>query len=221
MRSLTLAAGMIMAVAITACSSDSLTPTSMTAASGSGQSGVVATTLGMPVVVHVVDQNGAAMSGVQVSFAGTGGIKLSPSLVNTDAAGNASVTVTLGTTIGADTVSAYVQNLQDGVEFLLTANPGPPSSLVILGGNNQISRAGTLLINALLVEVEDQYGNPVPGQTIDWTTTGGTLAPALVLSGTNGILSTTFTVPGTPSMATVTGTLHGTLLTAVFTETAD
>jgi hypothetical protein len=194
----------------------------MTAASGSGQSGVVATTLGTPVVVHVVDQFGAAISGVQVSFGGTGGMTVSPTLVNTDASGNASATVTFGTTIGADTVSAFVASLQDGVEFLFTANPGPPTSLVIVGGNNQLSRAGSLLINALLVEVEDQYANPVSGATMDWTTTGGTLTPASPLtSGTNGILSTAFTVPSTPSTATVTGTLHGTSLTAVFTETAD
>ena len=183
MRSLTLATGLIMAAALAACSGDSPTPTTMTAASGSGQSGVVATTLATPVVVHVVDQNGAALSGVQISFGGTGGIKVSPTLVNTDASGNASAVVTLGTTIGADTVSAFTADLEDGVEFLFTANPGPPTSLVIVGGNNQISRAGTLLINALLVEVEDQYGNPVPGAMMDWTTTGGTLTPAVLTSG--------------------------------------
>jgi hypothetical protein len=222
MRPLTLATGMIMAATLAACSGDSPTPTTMTAASGSGQSGAVATTLGAPIVVHVVDQNGAALSGVQVSFGGTGGIKVSPTLVNTDASGNASATVTLGTTIGADTVSAFVADLQGGVEFLLTANPGPPTSLVIVGGNNQTSHAGTLLINHLLVEVEDQYGNPVSGVTMDWITTDGVLTPALPLtSGTNGILQTAFTVPNTPSTATVTGTLHGTSLTAVFTEIAD
>ena len=221
MRSLTLATGMIMAAALAACSGDAPTPTTMTAASGSGQSGVVATSLGTPVVVHVADQNGAALSAVPVSFGGTGGIKVSPTVVMTDASGNASATVTLGTTTGADTVSAFVANLQDGVEFLFTANPGPPISLVIVGGNNQISRAGTLLINALLVEVEDQYGNPVPGATMDWMATAGTLTPAVLTSGINGILSTAFTVPITPSTATVTGTLHGTSLTAVFTETAD
>jgi adhesin/invasin len=222
MRSFTWATGMIIVAAVAACSSNSPTPTTMTAVSGSGQSGTVATAISAPMVVHVADQFGTAMSGVQVSFGTTGGAVVGKTLVNTDASGNATTTVTLGTTIGTDTVTAFVVSLPDGVDFTLTANPGPAVAMVIVGGNNQISRAGSLLINALLVEIEDQYMNPVPGATVDWTATGGTLTPALPLtSGLNGILSTAFTVPSTPLTVTVTGTLHGTSLTAVFTETAD
>lgn len=95
--------------------------------SGDAQSAVVGQQFAQPVVVQVKDQNGAAISGITVTFTATGGT-VATANATTDASGNASTAVTAGANAGAVTVSAAAGNVTP-VSFNLTARlPGPTLS---------------------------------------------------------------------------------------------
>jgi hypothetical protein len=225
---LRVAMGIIVALVAAACSSDNTTTTpptpvasTVTIVSGNAQTGTVATAAGTPVVVQVKDQNGDPIAGVQVNFTVTGGGTLGTPTATTDASGNASTTVTLGNKSGVDSVNAAVSGVSQTTLFTLTAAAGAPSELVIVSGNNQSGTAGTNLASTLVVQVTDQFGNPIPGATVDWTTTAGTLvATAQSTSDANGMISDALQLPATAMGVTVTATLHGTQIAATFSETA-
>ncbi len=48
-----------------------------------------------------------------------------------------------------------------------------PAGLVIISGNDQQGTPGAALPNPLIVEVKDQYGNPLPGAQVTFTVTAG------------------------------------------------
>ncbi len=81
--------------------------------SGYNQQGASGVTLAQPFVVAVQDENGSAVEGVQVTFTVTeGGGTLSSTTVPTDANGQASTTLTLGSQPGPNTVEATVDGFE-------------------------------------------------------------------------------------------------------------
>ena len=66
-----------------------------------------------------------------------------------------------------------------------------PAGLEIISGNNQTGQPGTSLARPLIVEVRDQYGNPIPNAPVAFTVTFG-----------DGKLSGKFTVEHTTTDAT-------------------
>ncbi|PIG91279.1 galactose oxidase-like domain-containing protein [Gloeocapsopsis sp. IPPAS B-1203] len=94
----------------------------ITKISGDNQSGTVGTTLSAPLVVRVNNNNGSIARNVLVQFSivsGSGSV--SPASVRTNSSGQASTTLTLGTTPGTVTVRARTQSL-GSVTFTATAN---------------------------------------------------------------------------------------------------
>lgn len=82
----------------------------------------------------------------------------------TDAAGLASVTVTLGTTAQALTVTALATGVVETATFNLTAQAGPAAAVSKVLGDSQSGPAGAALGQALVVKVADQYDNPSRAQ---------------------------------------------------------
>ncbi len=81
--------------------------------SGYNQQGVSGVTLAQPFVVAVQDENGSAVEGVQVRFTVTeGGGTLSVETAATDANGQASTTLTLGSQPGRNTVEGTVDGFE-------------------------------------------------------------------------------------------------------------
>lgn len=76
--------------------------------SGDGQLGRPESPLSQPVVVRVVDQGGAPVEGIEVSFAGDG--SASPASMTSDTSGVAQTEWTLGTAEGTQTLTAGVTN---------------------------------------------------------------------------------------------------------------
>jgi adhesin/invasin len=219
----TVLTGIIFTAAAAACSSTpNQVPTSMAIVSGNGQTATVASAVGAPMVVQIKDQNGNPLSGVHVSFNANGGATVSNVLTTTDASGNASTSMVLGTVSGLDTVTVVADSVVNPLYFTVTANPGPAAALVLVSGGNQTASAGTALTNGLVVQVTDQYGNPVPGATIDWTASAGTVTTtAQSTSAPNGTFGAVLQLPANAGTVTVTATIDGTSITAVFTETGD
>ena len=113
--------------------------TQLKVASGDAQTGAVGKALPTPLVVQLTGSGGAPLAGVPVAFAVTSGAAtLSASSVPTGSDGKASVTVTLGSSPGAVTVTATDSGLP-AIQFHLTAVLPPPVATagVVNAASNQ------------------------------------------------------------------------------------
>ena len=198
---------------LSACHDDSTTTpktaTNVTVLSGGSQSGTVGAALAAPVVVQVTDQNGSAMAGVAVVLTvGSSSGTVSATQLTTDVNGQVTVSWTLGTVAGTDTLAAQVGSLPV-LDVLATATPDVPASIVVVSGDNQNGTVGAALTSALTVKVVDQYGNAVPNVTVTFSDdANGTLASATVTTDANGMASDTITLGPTAGTDDVTASIQ-------------
>ena len=125
----------------TATAAEQAMPHSLTKVCGDSQEGTAGALLAEPLVVSVVDEDGAAMAGVVVSFAVTaGGGTLSAATATTDANGRAATRLTLGSDPGTNTVSATVEGLEPRI-FTATGQESPLVSFfdTFLGGGKLVA----------------------------------------------------------------------------------
>jgi hypothetical protein len=137
----------------------------------------------------VVDQTGAALSGVPVTFTpttSTGGLKVSPAQGTTDSSGNVTTSVLSGTIPTPVRVLAQATRngaTISGISDALTISTGLPiqkamslsvDAYNIEGGDYDGEKANVTL------RMADQYGNPISdGTTINFVTEGGAIGTAL------------------------------------------
>lgn len=142
----------------------------ITKVSGDGQTAQVGTAFE---VVVEVRQDGAPVPGVTVAWSAAAGMgTVSPASSQTDAQGRARATWTLGSTPGAQSVSATAAGVGTVVfNATATAAPGP---LVItkISGDGQTGNVRTELGAPLVLEVR-QNGVPVRDVRVVLTSTGG------------------------------------------------
>lgn len=203
-------------------------------AAGDGQSATVNTAVDVPPAVAVVDQFGNPVPDHAVTFVVTaGGGSVDPTTaVLTDANGIAAVSSwTLGTTAGTN--NNALEATADGTDitgnpatFTASATADAPASIAVAMGDGQTAVTGQNVTNPPTALVEDQYGNPVPDVTVDFSASGdGTVGSASTTTNANGMASTTWTVrTGGHAMAddgtfanTLTATVTGTALSTAFT----
>ena len=124
----------------TATAAEQAMPHSLTKVCGDDQEGTAGAQLDEPFVVSVVDEDGAAMAGVAVSFSVTaGGGTLSAATATTDATGRAATRLTLGSDPGTNTVSATVEGLES-VTFTATGQESPFASMFdLFGGGKRVA----------------------------------------------------------------------------------
>jgi Leishmanolysin len=110
-------------------------------------------------------------------------------------------------------------------ELMLGCGTEPPrlASLRIVHGNEQIGVAGRALPAPLVVEADDDQGNPIDGVSLRFEVTqgGGKVSPAQTTTDQDGHASVLFTLGGSagaPQEVTVSG--NGGDITASFTATA-
>ena len=88
-----------------------LAATSITLNTGNGQVGLVGQPLAQPIVVHVLDQNGASLANAVVTWTVTfGGGSVNTPTSQTDANGNTSIAWTMGPAAGVDSLRAAIAN---------------------------------------------------------------------------------------------------------------
>jgi hypothetical protein len=180
--------------------------------SGDNQSAPAGSALPAPLIVKVTDAFGNPVSGVTITWATASGGSLSASTTQTGDDGQTSVQVTLGTTAGAQTVTASAEGLAGSpLTFNLTATPGNASGISIVSGDGQTGAVGAPLTAALVVKVVDGSGNPVIGATVTWAVTagGGSPNPASSTTDANGQAATTWTLGPTPGTNTLTASVTG------------
>ena len=200
-------------------------PTSLEGISGNNQTDLTGERLMNPFVVEVRDQYDDPMEGVAIAFVvSTGGGLLSHETVLTDANGQAESTLTLGIDPGTNTVEVSVEGIAETTTFNAEANLPPPipTSLEGISGNNQTDLTGERLMNPFVVEVRDQYDDPMEGVTIAFvvSTGGGLLSHETVLTDANGQAESTLTLGIDPGTNTVEVSVEGIAETTTFNAEA-
>ena len=178
---------------------------------GNDQSATVGTAVASAPSVIVSDAHNNPVSGVSVSFAVTGGGgSTTDASATTDASGIATVgSWTLGTSAGANTLTATSTGLDGSpVTFTATGLAGPASQYLVSSDNYGPPAGSDVNISAQLA---DAYGNPVAtaGKVVTWTKSDGhgSFADATSETNTSGLATvelTTQTVAGTATTVTAT-----------------
>ena len=153
---------------------------------GDRQSAPVTTRLPLPMRVRVADRYGNGISGQTVQFriiAGGGsfnGASQTAYSTTTDAAGSASVQLTLGTIAGENISRVDATALVSGrhlagspLSLYATAVAGPPAVIFSMAGNQQSGVVGTLLPDSLAVALKDYYQNVIVNHQITFSVTSG------------------------------------------------
>ena len=201
-------------------------PTSLSIISGDNQKGLTGEPLPNPLVTEVRDQRGDPMAGVTVTFTVlTGSGTLSAETVMTDANGRAESTLTLGTDPGTVTVKASVEGISQTEVFNAEATlpPPTPTTLSIISGENQEGLTGAPLANLLIVQVHDQYGDPLAGIMVTFAATAGdgSLSATTTITDENGQAESTLTLGTDPGPNTVEVSVEGIAQTVTFSAIAE
>jgi adhesin/invasin len=170
-------------------------------ASGNGQTGTVTQAVAAPLVVQVIDASGSPQANQAVTFAltsqpvGASGAALSAASALTDANGQASVNLTLGTVQGIYVVTA-TGPASEQVTLLATAKPDVPAKTIKRSGDNQTVQPGSVLPVPICVTVTDAYNNAIPDLAVSFSIrsqpSGGnaTLSLTAASTATNGAACT-------------------------------
>ncbi|HTY36806.1 MAG TPA: Ig-like domain-containing protein [Bacteroidota bacterium] len=148
-------------------------PVLLVLSSGDKSTAPVGTQLSNPLVVTVQDGNGLPVAGQPVRFSITGvptgstAASLSDTVVYTNAQGQASTSLTLGTKVGTYTVAATSGSL-NSINFTTTAIAGRASSLLLASGNSQLGEVTSLLPQPFVVSVADTFGNAKAGVSVQF-----------------------------------------------------
>jgi PKD repeat protein len=188
------------ALLLGACGGDSLSlppdgqPATITIKDGDDQNGRVGEPLAKPLLVQVTDSRGRPVEGATVAFEFNGagpGASVVPQEKTTNGDGMADAVLVLGTTIGLQTGRARVMtggaSSPIQASFTATALPENANSMAAVAGQDQTGHVGQPLIDRLVVEVTDGFGNPVAGVPISWVAVGGGgVSEAVVPTGADG-----------------------------------
>ena len=169
-------------------------------AGGSDQRARAGRTLPEPVVVKLVDAGGSPVEGATVTFTpGEGHGTAEPVAVESDSAGLAQTTWTLGSVTGAQSLAASVAGGPSAQIGAVALTPEEAVAVVEqAGGADQRARAGHGLPEPVVVRLVDADGSPVEGATVTFTPGDGhgTAEPAAVESDSAGLAQTTWTLGG-------------------------
>ncbi len=177
-----------------------LPPARVVVTSGDGQSGTVGSSLPKPFAVQVLASDGVGVGGVSVSFSvAASGATVSPAAATTDAQGNASTTMKLGTLAGPQTFTATVTGLSPA-SVTATATRGDATKITVVSGDAQVDTAGRALRQPLVVRVTDANGNVATDVSVTWSRVSGSGALSAATSTTDaqGHAQVTYTLGSTP-----------------------
>jgi hypothetical protein len=137
----------------------------MEKAGGDAQSGPVAAALHGQLVVKLLDTHGNPVSGASVTWqVAAGGGAVTPVIATSDTSGLARATWTLGTTAGANTVTASGAGV--ALSFSATGVPGPAATLTLSRTVDTLAVGATLQMAA---SAKDAYGNLITGPAVAWS----------------------------------------------------
>ena len=204
--------------------------------SGDDQAGPASTQLAEPFVVLASDEEGAAMAGVIVTFTVTAGGGMLSSNIDanpctfesskasittiTDANGQATTRLTLGSDLGTNKVEATVEGLEPETFTATATEQAMPHTLAKVCGEEQEGTAGERLAKPLVVLVSDEEGAAMAGVAVSFAVTagGGMLTTTTDTTNATGRARTWLTLGSELGTNTVAATVEG-LESVTFTAT--
>ena len=194
--------------------------------SGDNQEGMPNETLAKLFVVEARDRRGSPLVGVSVTFSVVaGGGTLSVTNTTTDANGRAQSLLTLGPNLETNKVEVSVEGISQTALFRAEATPPPsmPTTLKSVSGDNQSGLTGETLMQPFVVEIHDQYDDPMEGVAVTFTVSigGGSLSDTSVDSDVNGLARSTLTLGNDPVTNIVEVSVEGVAETVTFHAVAE
>jgi hypothetical protein len=202
-------------------------PAAVLVVSGDLQTAPVGQELPQPLVVKVVDEAGRPVRDQLVNFRvtrGGGSVFAGSALTNKD--GIAQERWTLGTVADTQQVEARAVDPETGaaVVFATFRAIGTPAAAASISAvqPTMTGMPGTPVADSAAALVRDQYGNPVPGVTVNWAVTsgGGSVSPASSVTNTQGIARARWTLGGSVATPQTLRASAGATMNATFTATA-
>ncbi len=204
----------------------------VTPTAGNNQTVAVGNLFPTALAVNVTDITANPVDNEPVTFTITSGSATFPGgatteTVNTGLDGSATApTLTAGTTPGPVVISVTTSQLGVTTTFDETQVVGPPTHLDVTAGDNQSATVNTNFGSDFSTTLTDEYGNPIQGDTIDYTAVSGsatfdgntTSTPAPTTDANGNSTSGTLTAATHAGPVTVTATVVGTSLTTTFTD---
>jgi adhesin/invasin len=196
--------------------------TQIAVSNGDGQSATAGSAVATAPSVVVKDANNNAVAGVSVTFAvASGGGSITGGSQTTNASGVATVgSWTLGTTMGANTLSATSGSLAGSpITFSATGTAGAATQITAQVGDGQTAVAGEAVAVAPSVMVRDANNNVVSGAAVTFAVGlgGGSVTGGSQVTDANGIAtvgSWTLGISANPNSLTATsGSLTGSPVT--------
>lgn len=171
-------------------------PASIALLSGDGQTGIIGKPLATQLAFKVLDTQGNPSPNVVVTFQATvGGGSLAPSQATSDATGVVKTTWTLGTIVGAQTMTASATGLTGSPVSVSATGITPPAvGLQFVQQPTQVA-AGVAIAPAVTVRAIDADGNPVPSFA-------GAVSIAIEANPGQGVLGGTLTRTAVSGVAT-------------------
>jgi hypothetical protein len=206
-------------------------PDTVTVIQGNEQNGRVGEPLPQDLIAEVKDGTNRPVEGARVVFALTDaapGASVAPDTATTDANGQVTASVVLGTRPGVQTGEVRALGVTGQptaiTSFTLNAVSENANGISLVSGDQQTAAVNASLAQPLVVQVADAFGNPIAGTTVTWTIEGGgSVSEASTTTGDDGLTSVTRTLGGTAgsqyTLASVEG-LAGSPVTFTHTATA-
>jgi hypothetical protein len=198
--------------------SDPGTTLSLSIVSGNNQVGAVGITVPAPLIVQVEDQSANPVSGEEVSWAlalaAGPNSSLSATSTSSGTDGRASISFTLGDSVGTYEVRASVP----GSSVTFAAEATADGALSIVSGDGQVGAVGTQAGQPLVVKAIGTGGAGVSGVEITFEVTqsagaGAAVDPALATTGVNGEASTVLTFGDANGSVSVGASANGSTVT--------
>ena len=165
-------------------------PAALTVVSGATQEGQAGQALSQPLSVKLVDAKNVPVPNRIVTFSiPLGGGSLSAGADTTGADGMASVTWTLGPSVGAARAEAKVSGVLGAAVFNATIKAGPATAIQQVSGPVVNSAAGFELPDSVSMKLADNFGNPIAGTAVQFAVTGGggSVSPATATTNAEGV----------------------------------
>jgi adhesin/invasin len=166
-----------------------------------------------PVTVTVTDENSDPIYGQIVT--GTVDPPARGTLSSfgpTDANGQATAAWTPGTGSGTGAITVNAGGVSSSAT--ITVTPGPVVAVNVTAAPGVIVADG-VSTSTITAQVVDPFGNGVPGQSVGFVTSLGTIAPPSATADSNGVATATLTSAAVIMAATVQATSNGVTGTTV------
>jgi uncharacterized protein YggU (UPF0235/DUF167 family) len=134
----------------------------------------------------------------------------------TDSTGRAKFAWTLGRTAGLQRLTVRLQGDTAETEITAVARPGKVVKLAFVNPP-ETGKAGRALPKALVVQVTDSYGNPLPGQTVVFKAGSGSVNPTRGLTDAEGRTSVRWTLGSKAKRPELAAKVPGTVVSRTLT----